>query len=85
MIAKIRLPKEDSSLIDSSEYNNNKETQGIGLAAGENRIEIEIKIPHKGTINRARYMPQKTNVIATKSDSGDIYVFDYSTRSSQPG
>jgi len=53
------------------------EIGGIGLAAGENRIEIETKILHEGEINRARYMPQKPNVIATKTLSGEVHVFDY--------
>lgn len=82
MIAKLRLPKEDAALIDVSEYNNKgnrilknsllKENTGIGLASGENRIEIETKIPHKGSVNRARYMPQKSNIIATKTESGEV-------------
>lgn len=36
---------------------NYKDIGGFGLAADENKIEIETKIPHDGEINRARYMP----------------------------
>ena len=32
--------------------------------------EIEVKILHEGEINKARFMPQKSNVIATKTTSG---------------
>jgi len=77
LIAKARLPNEDA-LADITEYAiGNKEVGGIGLAAGENRIDIEKKILHEGEINRARYMPQKYNIIATKTTSGEVHVFDY--------
>ncbi len=29
----------------------------MGLSAGENKLEIEIKMLHEGECNRARYMP----------------------------
>jgi histone-binding protein RBBP4 len=76
IIAKVRLPKEDTQM-DLTEG-------GIGLATGENRIEIETKILHEGEVNRARYMPQKSNVIATKTISGEVHVFDYSQHPSKP-
>jgi histone-binding protein RBBP4 len=50
---------------------------GIGLAAGENRIDIETKILHEGEINRARYMPQTPNIIASKTVTGEVHVFNY--------
>lgn len=53
------------------------EVGGIGLAAGENRIDVETKILHEGEVNRARYMPQKPTIIATKTISGEVHVFNY--------
>jgi len=35
-------------------------------------------------VNRARYMPQNPYLIATKSPSADVYVFDWSKHSSKP-
>ena len=48
------------------------------------KIEIETKILHDGEINKARYMPQKANVVATKCKSGDVHVFDCSYHPSKP-
>lgn len=33
-------------------------------------------INHNGEVNRARYMPQNPDLIATKTVSGDVNVFD---------
>ena len=48
------------------------------------KIEIEIKINHEGEVNRARYMPQNPCVIATKTPSSDVLVFDYTKHPSKP-
>ncbi|KAG7698653.1 hypothetical protein KL930_001431 [Ogataea haglerorum] len=40
------------------------------------KISLVQKIPHRGEINRARYMPQNPDLIATISNNGDLYVFD---------
>uniref|UniRef100_A0A2K5N2Z5 Histone-binding protein RBBP4-like N-terminal domain-containing protein n=1 Tax=Cercocebus atys TaxID=9531 RepID=A0A2K5N2Z5_CERAT len=48
------------------------------------KIEIEIKISHEGEVNRARYMPQNTCIIATKTPSSDVLVFDYTKHPSKP-
>eukprot|EP00331_Platyophrya_macrostoma_P010464 CAMPEP_0176415760 /NCGR_PEP_ID=MMETSP0127-20121128/5983_1 /TAXON_ID=938130 /ORGANISM="Platyophrya macrostoma, Strain WH" /LENGTH=400 /DNA_ID=CAMNT_0017795787 /DNA_START=6 /DNA_END=1208 /DNA_ORIENTATION=- len=84
LIAKVRIPNEDAT-IDVTEYSlSSKEQNGIGVPSVENRIEIETKILHKGEVNRARYMPQKYNVIATKTTSGEVHVFDYTQHPSIP-
>ena len=57
---------------------------GIGLASADNRIDIETKILHDGEVNRARYMPQKYNVIASHTNSGEIHIFDYSQHPTTP-
>lgn len=41
------------------------------------KVEPDVRINHEGEVNRARYMPQKSSVIATKSPSADVYIFDY--------
>lgn len=55
---------------------------GFGSVSG--KIEIEIKINHEGEVNRARYMPQNPCVIATKTPSSDVLVFDYTKHPSKP-
>jgi histone-binding protein RBBP4 len=48
------------------------------------RIKIIQRINHPHEINRARYMPQNANLIATKTVSGDVLVFDRTKHSSEP-
>lgn len=55
---------------------------GFGAVTG--KIEINIKINHEGEVNRARYMPQNSCVIATKTPSADVLVFDYTKHPSKP-
>lgn len=56
---------------------------GFGSVSG--KIEIEIKINHEGEVNRARYMPQNSCIIATKTPTSDVLVFDYTKHPSKPG
>lgn len=56
---------------------------GFGSVSG--KIEIEIKINHEGEVNRARFMPQNPTIIATKTPSSDVLVFDYTKHPSKPG
>lgn len=48
------------------------------------KIEIVQKINHEGEVNRARYMPQNANVIATKTPSNDVLIFDYTKHPIKP-
>lgn len=41
-------------------------------------------INHTGEVNRARYMPQNPDLIATKTVMGEVYVFDRTKHPSQP-
>lgn len=65
------------SLYSSAEFG------GFGSVSG--KIEIEIKISHEGEVNRARYMPQNPCIIATKTPTSDVLVFDYTKHPSKPG
>src|SRR5437899_3015792 len=56
---------------------------GFGSVSG--KIEIEIKINHEGEVNRARFMPQNATIIATKTPSSDVLIFDYTKHPSKPG
>ena len=40
-------------------------------------IHYKKRINHDGEVNRARYMPQNSTVIATKSPSKTVFVFNY--------
>ncbi|XP_053398300.1 histone-binding protein RBBP4 [Mercenaria mercenaria] len=82
LIASVQLPN-DYTQFDASHYDGEKgEFGGFGSVSG--KIEIEIKINHEGEVNRARYMPQNPCIIATKTPSSDVLVFDYTKHPSKP-
>ncbi|MFS7985823.1 WD-40 repeat-containing protein MSI1 [Helianthus anomalus] len=55
------------------------------VASHENKfVQIIQQINHDGEVNRARYMPQNSFIIATKTVSAEVYVFDYSKHPSKP-
>jgi len=65
--------------VDSRRY---EEKDAGGFGGASDKFEIVIKIVHDGEVNKARYMPQKPNIIATKSPSGDCLIFDYTKHGS---
>ncbi|KAK9900831.1 WD40 repeat-like protein [Cystobasidium minutum MCA 4210] len=50
----------------------------------EPRIKIVQSIIHDGEVNRARYMPQNQDLIATKTAMGNVLVFDRTKHPNQP-
>ena len=82
LIASVQLPAEDTA-VDTSAYDAEKgEFGGFGSVSG--KVEVQIRINHEGEVNRARYMPQNPHIIATKTPSSDVLVFDYTKHSSIP-
>ena len=59
------------------------ERGGFGSALG--KLDVTVQIVHEGEVNRARYMPQNPTVIATKTPSPDVLIFDYTQHPSKPG
>eukprot|EP00571_Detonula_confervacea_P011256 CAMPEP_0172299692 /NCGR_PEP_ID=MMETSP1058-20130122/1935_1 /TAXON_ID=83371 /ORGANISM="Detonula confervacea, Strain CCMP 353" /LENGTH=556 /DNA_ID=CAMNT_0013009225 /DNA_START=43 /DNA_END=1713 /DNA_ORIENTATION=- len=78
-----------STIIDApnpaTNYNEEKDELG-GYASVDRvgKIDIKMKIPHPGEVNRARYMPQNHFVVATRGPSEEVYIWDLSTHSSFP-
>jgi Histone-binding protein RBBP4 or subunit C of CAF1 complex len=84
MLAEVALPLEDSEY-DARAYDEQKaEVGGIGVAAGIGHVSVVQQINHDGEVNRARYMPQNQFLIATKSPTADVLVFDWSKHDSKP-
>lgn len=52
--------------------------------ATEPRVKVIQSINHTGEVNRARYMPQNPDLIATKTVMGEVYVFDRTKHPSEP-
>ncbi|KAI9323729.1 WD40-repeat-containing domain protein [Dichotomocladium elegans] len=82
-IAAVQLPA-DRDKIDTRKYE--EHTNEIGGYGGYNDAHIKItqKIVHEGEVNRARYQYDNPNIIATKSRSGNVYIFDRTTHESFP-
>lgn len=76
MIVKVRIPvdQKDSDVVDKQE----------DLKAESIKIEPEIIINHQGEVNKARPCPFATNLIATKTPSGEVHIFNYFNHSSRP-
>jgi histone-binding protein RBBP4 len=49
---------------------------GSHSASNPLRFKIIQRINHSGEVNRARYMPQKPDILATKTVSGEVHIFD---------
>ncbi|ORZ33779.1 WD40-repeat-containing domain protein [Catenaria anguillulae PL171] len=81
-IATVQLPRVDLAA-DSRVYDEDRGEVG-GYGGAQCKIQIQQRIPHDGEINRARYMPQKPDVIATKTVMGDVYLFDRTKFPLQP-
>lgn len=78
MIAKTRLPIQPKNEKISNEEAINS------FSKIENKIEIETKIRHEGEVNKAKAMPQKFNIIATKTNSGEVHIYDYYKHPTKP-
>ncbi|KAF1743201.1 hypothetical protein MXB_3931 [Myxobolus squamalis] len=82
MIAKVQVPS-DEAQFDGAFYDDETKEYG-GFGASDGKFEIDIKICHPGEVNKARYMPHNPCVIATKTPSSDVLIFDYSRHPSKP-
>ncbi|EDW34097.1 GL21757 [Drosophila persimilis] len=82
LIASVPVPTEEAQ-IDRSRYGIEMGENG-GFGPGCGKIEMEVIINHEGEVNRARYMPQDFCIIATKSPTSDVLVFDYTKHPSKP-
>ncbi|KAI5780879.1 WD40-repeat-containing domain protein [Geopyxis carbonaria] len=74
-IAEVQIPIMPSEK-DPNNYDPEKgEIGGYGNGA-ECRIQVTQKMVHEGEVNKARYMPQKPDLIATMCADGNVLVFD---------
>ncbi|TDL20887.1 WD40 repeat-like protein [Rickenella mellea] len=87
-IATVQLPKRDGSSssdkLDRSNYDDDRGELGGHTIPPQPRIQIIQKINHPGEVNRARYMPQNPDLIATKAVSGEVLIWDRTKHSSDP-
>ena len=97
-IASVKIPKdresEDTAMEDANGiinfYGNSKRGKKksnkltIDDKEKDTFIKITQKILHDGEVNRARYQLENNDIIATKSRTGDVYVFDLTTFDAMP-
>ncbi|KAH7915677.1 WD40 repeat-like protein [Hygrophoropsis aurantiaca] len=86
-IATVQIPKRDgpsADKLDRGDYDDERGELGGHSIPPQPRIQIIQKINHAGEVNRARYMPQNPNLIATKAISGEVFIFDRTKHSSEP-
>jgi len=73
LLANVQLPSGDA--------HDDQDKGEFGSVSG--KIEVEMKINHEGEVNRARYMPQNPSIIATKTPTCEVLVFDTSKQQNQ--
>jgi histone-binding protein RBBP4 len=88
-IATVQIPKRDNPAtgadkLDRADYDDERGELGGHSLPPTPRIQIIQKINHDGEVNRARYMPQNPDLIATKTVTGDVFIFDRTKHSSEP-
>lgn len=88
-IATVQIPKRDGPAsggdkLDAGDYDDERGELGGHTIPAAPRIQIIQKINHAGEVNRARYMPQNPDLIATKAVTGEVLIFDRTKHSSDP-
>ncbi|TFK70443.1 WD40 repeat-like protein [Pluteus cervinus] len=90
-IATVQIPKRDfppsegaAEKLDRTDYDDERGELGGHTLPPTPRIQIIQKINHPGEVNRARYMPQNPDLIATKAVTGEVLIFDRTKHSSEP-
>lgn len=87
-IATVQIPSRSgpgADVLDRGTYDDERgELGGYTLPASQARINVVQRINHAGEVNRARYMPQNPDLIATKAVSGEVLVFDRTKHPSEP-
>ncbi|XP_063727719.1 chromatin assembly factor 1 p55 subunit-like [Symsagittifera roscoffensis] len=82
LIANVKIPTEEA-VLDLNAQDAAMANYGY-FGPIQGRLEVVHKINHEGEVNRARYMPQNSKIIATKTPSTDVLVFDYTKYPADP-
>lgn len=88
-IAQVQIPKRThpstgADKLDRADYDDERKELGGHTIPPAPRIQIIQRINHAGEVNRARYMPQNPDLLATKAVTGEVLVFDRTKHSSEP-
>ncbi|EIN14368.1 WD40 repeat-like protein [Punctularia strigosozonata HHB-11173 SS5] len=86
-IAQVQIPNRTgpgSDKLDRASYDDDRGELGGHSLPPAPRVQIIQRINHDGEVNRARYMPQNPDLLATKAVSGEVLVFDRTKHPSDP-
>lgn len=86
-IATVQIPKRSgpgADTLDRSSYDDERGELGGHTIPVAPKVQVIQRINHEGEVNRARYMPQNPDMIATKAVTGEVLVFDRTKHSSEP-
>lgn len=75
LVSEVKLPTETKSNTDGAYQ---KKLTNTG------RVDVVQRILHEGDVHRARYMPQNPNILATKSSTENVYLFDRTQHPTKP-
>ncbi|ORY34791.1 WD40-repeat-containing domain protein [Naematelia encephala] len=85
LIAEVFLPKSALEMGKDVAEMYDEERQEFGShGKSPARIQVKQTIRHQGEVNRARYMPQNPDLIATKTTMGEVFVFDRTKHETKP-
>ncbi|KIY73395.1 WD40 repeat-like protein [Cylindrobasidium torrendii FP15055 ss-10] len=86
-IATVSIPKRagpGSDKLDRTDYDDDRGELGGHSIPPAPRVKVIQRINHPGEVNRARYMPQNPDLIATKTVGGEVLVFDRTKHANEP-
>ncbi|KZV99251.1 WD40 repeat-like protein [Exidia glandulosa HHB12029] len=87
-IVTVHLPKRElpdgPGALERASYDDERGELGGHSAPNPARVQVTQRINHDDEVNRARYMPQNPDLIATRTTSGEVLVFDRTKHSSEP-
>ncbi|KIM32389.1 hypothetical protein M408DRAFT_326976 [Serendipita vermifera MAFF 305830] len=87
-IASLQLPRRDGlpgeENIGKDQYDEEKGELVAPAGARTSPFSITQRINHDGEVNCARYMPQNPDIIATKTTTGDVWIFDRTKHPNKP-
>jgi len=83
LVAQISLPSEDADLDLTQSANAEAASGGVGVGPPA-KFQVQIRIPHDGDVNRARFNPYDELIIASRMANGQLGVFNYGRHTESP-
>ncbi|KAH9726036.1 Histone-binding protein MSI1 [Citrus sinensis] len=85
MLAQVKPRLQDTEIgIQSLDLDGNRSEYASSSGVASAKVQVIKLINHHGEVNRTRFMPQNPSTIATRSLSGDVYLFNSREHPSKP-